>query len=167
MRAPQVGVIQDDDVPGPQGVGEDLQRGPHRRRHGPQVHRHVGGLRYHVALGIKDGAGEIAPLLDVRRVSGPLQGDPHLLGDRFEHVFEYFQAYWIHGHGSTSRAGYGDWLSGNSAIRSRMGTPRTGTIWKYSVDIISSRTSSDSRANGPSSPICVRWQRRDSFLTAT
>ena len=41
-----------------------------------------------VARAVEQGAGEVEPLLDVHRVGGVLQAQPHLLGDRHEQVVE-------------------------------------------------------------------------------
>ena len=62
-----------------------------RLAHGAQVDRDVRRVGDQVALGIEHGAGEIQPLLDVHRVGGVLERDPHLLGDRHEEVVEHLQ----------------------------------------------------------------------------
>ena len=59
---------------------------PHRGGHRSEVDRHVIPLRDQAPPGIEQRAGEIATLLDVRRVGAPLQRRPHLLRDRREQV---------------------------------------------------------------------------------
>ena len=52
------------------------------------MNRDMGGLGDHLAPSIEDSAGVIPALFDVGRMSGPTQGDPHLLGNRGEEVLE-------------------------------------------------------------------------------
>jgi len=85
-----IGVVQEDDVVGFE-VRKGLQGGPDRQGHRPEVDRDVGGLGDEAAVGIEDGAGEVPPLLDVRRVGTPFQDGAHLFGDGRQHVPEDFQ----------------------------------------------------------------------------
>ena len=52
------------------------------------MHRHVRRIRDQVSLGVEQRAGKIEPLLDVHRVGGVLQAQPHLLRDRHVQVVE-------------------------------------------------------------------------------
>ena len=55
------------------------------------MHRHMWSVGDQCAIGIKDGAGEVKPLLDVDRIGRVLQRHAHLFGDRHEQVVEHFQ----------------------------------------------------------------------------
>ena len=99
VGAAQVGVVQDDHIPGPQCARKGIQRCLHRSGHGPQVNGLVRGLGHHLAGGVKNRAGEVPPLLDVGRICGPEQGHAHLFGHRDEHVLENFQTNGINRHG--------------------------------------------------------------------
>ena len=57
--------------------------------------RHVIALSNHVALGIEDGAGVIAPLLDIGSEGGALERRAHLFRDRVEEAFEDFELDWV------------------------------------------------------------------------
>ena len=52
------------------------------------MHRHVRRVGDQAAVGVEDRARKVEPLLDVDRVRGGLQADPHLFGDRHEQVVE-------------------------------------------------------------------------------
>ena len=67
-----------------------------RLAHRAEMHRHVRRVGDQVAAAVEDGAGEVEPLLDVHRVRGVLQPQPHLLGDRHEEVVEDLQPHRIH-----------------------------------------------------------------------
>ncbi len=52
------------------------------------MHRDVRRVGDQPSASVKDGAGEIEPLLDVDRARGVLQRVAHLLGDRDEQIVE-------------------------------------------------------------------------------
>ena len=79
VGAAEVGVVEDDDVAGRER-GE-RHRGLDGRGHGAEVDGDVGGLGDEAAAAVEDGAGVVAPLLDVGRVRGAAEGDAHLVGD--------------------------------------------------------------------------------------
>jgi hypothetical protein len=82
MRPAAIRIVQQDGVPVLEVVLR--HRGAHGERGGTEVDRDVGRLRDQLAARREQRAGEVAPLLDVGRVGGALQQDPHLLGDRRE-----------------------------------------------------------------------------------
>ena len=59
------------------------------------MHGHVRRVGDQVAVGVEDRAGEVEPLLDVHRVGGVGERDPHLLGDRHEQVVEDLEQHGI------------------------------------------------------------------------
>ena len=65
--------------------------------HRAQVHRHVRRVGDQVAFGVEQRAAEVQPLLDVDRVRGVLQLQPHLLGDVHEQVVEHLQQHRVDG----------------------------------------------------------------------
>ena len=96
VRAAEVGVVEGDDVAG--GEVEALEGGGDGSGHGAEVDGDVGGLRDHVAVGVKEGAGVVLALLDVRGEAGAAEGDAHLLGDGGEEVLEDLEGYGVYGH---------------------------------------------------------------------
>ena len=52
------------------------------------MHRHVRRVGDEPAVAIEHRTGEVEPFLDVDRIGGVLQRDPHLLGDRHEEMIE-------------------------------------------------------------------------------
>ena len=82
VGAAEVGVVEDDDVAGLEwGEGH---RGGDALGHGAEVDGDMRGLGDEAAVGVEDGAGVVAALLDVGRVRGAAEGDAHLVGDRGE-----------------------------------------------------------------------------------
>ena len=88
VGAAEIGVVEDDDVAGPEAVGESLEGSLDGCRHRAQVDRLVRGLGDHFGGGIEEGAGEVLALLHVGGVAGALKCHAHLLGDGDEHVLE-------------------------------------------------------------------------------
>ena len=85
MRAAGEGVVDHRDV----AFGKRAQPLAHRRDgrgHGAEVDRDVRGLSEQLAVGVEQGAGEVAPLFDVGRERDAPQRDPHLLRRRLEQV---------------------------------------------------------------------------------
>ena len=60
----------------------------HRGRHRAEVHRDVLGLHDHLALGVEEGGGGVAALLDVRRVRRAHQHGAHLVTGRAQAVVD-------------------------------------------------------------------------------
>ena len=56
----------------------------------------MGRVGNQIAVGIKQRAAEVEPLLDVHRVAHVLEGDAHLLGNRHEQVVENLQGHRVH-----------------------------------------------------------------------
>ena len=92
VGAAEVGVVEDDDVPWREAVGEGLQGGLDGGGHRAEVDGLVGGLGDHFGGGVEEGAGEVLAFLHVGGVAGALEGHAHLLGDGDEHVLEDFEA---------------------------------------------------------------------------
>ena len=86
-----VRVVEDDDVARRKGAYSFDGRGD-RGGHAAQVDRNVRGLGDHARLGVKYGAAEIQPLLDVGTEAGALQGHAHLFCDGGKETLEYRQA---------------------------------------------------------------------------
>ena len=96
VGAAEVGVVEDDDVA--RGEVEALEGGGDGGGHGAEVDGDVGGLGDHVAVGVKEGAGEVLALLDVGGEAGAAEGDAHLLGHGGEEVLEDLEGYGVDGH---------------------------------------------------------------------
>ena len=64
--ATQIRVVQYHHVAGPQGIGECIDRCPHRGRHGPQVDRNVGSLGHHLGFGVEHCAREVVAFMNHR-----------------------------------------------------------------------------------------------------
>ena len=105
MRTAQVGVIEDDNIPGAQPLGEGFQRRLHGSGHRPQMHRLVRRLRHHLRRRAKERAGKILPLLHIRRVAGALQRHAHLLRNGDEHILEHFQTDGVNRHNPAAPCG--------------------------------------------------------------
>jgi len=60
--------------------------------------RHVIALRYHIAVAIKNRAGIVAPLFDVRRIGRSFERRAHFFGDGMKQAFEDFELYGICSH---------------------------------------------------------------------
>ena len=88
MGAAVVRIVEGVDVARPHAAATLADDGAHRFAHRAQMDGHVGGVGDQPALGVEQGAGEIQPFLDVDRIGGVLEGDPHLLGDGHEEVVE-------------------------------------------------------------------------------
>jgi len=91
MRAPIVGSINRIDVAGPNAafvLANDRFNGA---IHGAEMHRHVRRIGDQRAFAVKDRTGEIQALLDVDRIGGVLQRDPHLFSNRHEQIVEHFE----------------------------------------------------------------------------
>ena len=89
MGAPPVRVVEDHRIS--RADAPSLHRTLHRQGHRPQMNGDMGRLCDHLPPAVKEGAGVIPALLDVGRVSGPTQGNPHLFGDRSKEIFEDLQ----------------------------------------------------------------------------
>ena len=90
VGAAVVGVVEHIDIArlhGRVACDHSLDRLAHRA----QVHRHVRRIGDQRALGVEQCTRKIQPLLDVDRVRGVLQPQPHLLGDVHEQVVEHLQ----------------------------------------------------------------------------
>ena len=96
VGAAKVGVVEDDDVAGVEV--EALEGSGDGGGHGAEVDGDVGGLGDHVAVGVKEGAGEVLALLDVGGEAGAAEGDAHLLGHGGEEVLEDLKGYGVDGH---------------------------------------------------------------------
>ena len=86
-----IGCVEHIDIARLHGAVIEFDDGFHRTVHGAKMHRHVRGIGDQLAFGVKHGAGEIQPLLDVHGIGGVLQRYAHLLGDRHEQVVEHFK----------------------------------------------------------------------------
>ncbi len=95
MVAPREGIVHDHHI-SDRPDREQIQQGLHAGRHGPEMGGDVRGLREHSPVAIKERARKIEPLLDVRRITGALQRDPHLFGHTGETMAVEFQRDWIH-----------------------------------------------------------------------
>ncbi len=89
MGAAAEGIVDDGDVASLQF--EILQNRTHAHRHRPKMHRHVISHRERLACSVKDRAGVIAPLLDVRRESRATQSCTHFFRDGMKNTFENLQ----------------------------------------------------------------------------
>jgi hypothetical protein len=92
VRAAGERVVDDDDVAlvhGPDRVDGGSDSAQHRAK----MYRNMLRLRHELGLGVKDRAGGVHALLDVRRERGALQHRPHLVGDRLERVAQHFERY--------------------------------------------------------------------------
>ncbi len=87
VRAAVVRVVEHIHVAALHG-GVALDHGLDRLAHRAQVHRHVRCVGDQFAVGVEERATEVESLLDVHRVGGVLQPQPHLLGDVHEQVVE-------------------------------------------------------------------------------
>jgi hypothetical protein len=96
VRAAVVRVVEHEGVAGA-GLGMALDDAADRVAHRAQVHRHVRRIGDQRAVGIEQRARKIEPLLDVDRVRGVLQHQPHLLGDGHEAVVEDFEHHRVDG----------------------------------------------------------------------
>src|SRR5947208_4731011 len=86
------------------GLGDRLQaayRG-HRIRERAEVHRNVGRLRDHLAIGIEQRGRRVAPFADIRRERAVHQHQPHLLRNRREGVRHHFEADGVEPHARSS-----------------------------------------------------------------
>ena len=86
MSAAEVGVVEDDDVAGAEG--RQGEGGLDGGGHGAEVDGDVGGLGDQLALGVEEGAGEVAALLDVGGEGGAAKDDAHLFSDGGEEGVE-------------------------------------------------------------------------------
>ena len=96
MRAAVVGVVERVDMTGLNGGGVLANHGLDALAHRAQMHRHVRRVGNQVALGVKQRAAKVKPLLDVDRVGSVLQLQAHLLGNVHEEVVEHFQQHRVH-----------------------------------------------------------------------
>ena len=119
VGAAEVGVVEGDDVAGSEV--EALEGGGDGGGHGAEVDGDVGGLRDHVALGVKEGAGVVLALLDVGGEAGAAKGDAHLLGDGGEEVLEDLEGYGVYGHFSLLQVRWG-WIRWVIVARWGVGT---------------------------------------------
>ena len=116
VGAAEVGVVEGDDVAGVEL--EALEGGGDGSGHGAEVDGDVGGLRDHVAVWVKEGAGVVLALLDVGGEAGAAKGDAHLLGDGGEEVLEDLEGYGVYGHFSLAPGALGlDPLGDCSTLR--------------------------------------------------
>jgi hypothetical protein len=76
------------------------------------------GVRDQTALAVEKGAGKIEPLLDVHRLGGVGEGNPHLLGNGHEQVGKHFQHDRI-GPGPDRRRGAGAGAAGEHQVPPR------------------------------------------------
>ena len=122
VGAAEVGVVEGDDVAGVEL--EALEGGGDGSGHGAEVDGDVGGLRDHVAVGVKEGAGVVLALLDVGGEAGAAEGDAHLLGDGGEEVLEDLEGYGVYGHFALAPGALGlDPLGDCSTLRRGDGDP--------------------------------------------
>ena len=105
VRAAVVGVVEHEHIARAHLAGVVLDHGADALAHRAQVHRHVRRVGDQVAVGVKQRAREIQPLLDVDRVRGVLQLQAHLLGDVHEQVVEHLQQHRVHRRASRVRMG--------------------------------------------------------------
>ena len=119
MRAAVIGRVDDVDVARRDAALVLADHGLDRAIHGAQMHRHVRRIGNQRAVGGKNRAGEIEPLLDVDGIGGVLQRHAHLLRNGHEEIVEYFQHHRI-GRGA------------DRALASS-GTERSSTRWFFSV----------------------------------
>ncbi len=87
--AAEVGVIEDDDITGPEGCAA-LDGRAHRGGHRSQMDGDMGRLSQHRRLlaAEEHGATIVEPLLDIGAIGRAAERDAHLLGDRSEQVIE-------------------------------------------------------------------------------
>ena len=86
MGAPGKRIVEDHNVAGREGDGGDCRR--HGHGHGAKVHGHVIAHGNDPGLGIEDGAGVVAPFLDVGGERGAAQGRAHFLGDGMDRALK-------------------------------------------------------------------------------
>ena len=92
MGAAEIGIVDDDDVAwGGRALVIELDGRLHRHGHGAQVDGHMGCLRNHAAVVVEDGAGMVAPLLDVGGMSAALHRHAHLFGYRRKEMAKDFE----------------------------------------------------------------------------
>ena len=96
MRAAREGIVDDDLLAGPDLGAARVDRGPHRRGHGTEMHGDVLGLREQRAVGREQRARTVGPLLDVRAVRGAAEHRAHLVGDTGEPRDPHLQRRRIH-----------------------------------------------------------------------
>ena len=99
---PGEGVVDDGDVAFARAGRAASRTAATLARHRAEVDGDVGGLGEQVAVGVEEGAGEVAALLDVGGEGDPLERDAHLLGGGFEEVAEEFEFDGVGGHGEES-----------------------------------------------------------------
>ena len=92
VGAAVVRVVQRVDIARAHRASVARHDGLDRLAHRAQMNRHVRRVGDQVAGGVEQRAREVEPLLDVHRVRGGLQLQPHLLGDVHEQVVEDFEA---------------------------------------------------------------------------
>ena len=95
VRAAVIRVVQHVHVARVHGATVAVDDGADALAHAAQMHRHVRRVGDQVAGGVEQRARKVQPLLDVDRVRGVLQLQPHLFGNGHEQVVEHFQQHRI------------------------------------------------------------------------
>ncbi len=84
MRAPLVGIVEEDDIAFLQALRKSAQRGEHAEVHRGEVHRDIGRLPDQVCLGIKESVRKIDHVIENRGITGLLQVGRHQSRDVIE-----------------------------------------------------------------------------------
>src|SRR6266513_4138703 len=108
VRSAGVGIIEDEDLPGP-GRGREPAHGGDRLRHGAEMDRNVGRLGRHRAVHVEQRRRTVAALPDVGRRGSVNQDEPHLLGDGSEGVPHHLERDGVERHTRSTRMAPDSW----------------------------------------------------------